>query len=264
MGGKIVMTSKNIYQRINEVMKEVEYVQKDAVVQGYKAVTHDQVTAALRKSMVKNGIICVPSLVSSEVIQNKDPSNGIKMMHLSHVYNVAFINIDSPEDRLEAQVEAHAQDSGDKSPGKAMSYAVKCVMLKVFSLETGENDESRAAENNLYSDEQQEEYFELIESGNELDFLDFLKLVGPEVQSELYNSFPKGKISSGKKAAAALEQAAYHTLDNIYDEVTALCDKRDPAATEHVEELSAFQKRYIWGKLSQDSKNYLKSLRDSQ
>ena len=51
----------NIYQRINEVRKEVEYVQKDASVSagggGYKAVTHDMVTAVLRKSLVKHGIV---------------------------------------------------------------------------------------------------------------------------------------------------------------------------------------------------------------
>ena len=35
------MSELNIYQRINKVMQEVKYAQKDASVQGYKAVTHD-------------------------------------------------------------------------------------------------------------------------------------------------------------------------------------------------------------------------------
>ena len=55
------MSEKNIYQRINAVMKDVEYVQKDAAITGggvnYKAVTHDMVTAVVRKSMVEHGIV---------------------------------------------------------------------------------------------------------------------------------------------------------------------------------------------------------------
>jgi hypothetical protein len=38
---------------------------------------------------------------------------------------------------------AHAMDSADKSCGKAISYATKYALLKVFALETGEDEESR-------------------------------------------------------------------------------------------------------------------------
>jgi hypothetical protein len=40
-------------------------------------------------------------------------------------------------------VSAHANDQGDKAPGKALSYAVKSAILKVLMIETGESDESR-------------------------------------------------------------------------------------------------------------------------
>jgi hypothetical protein len=35
----------NIYQRINEVRKKVDYAKKEKAVESYKAVTHDQITA---------------------------------------------------------------------------------------------------------------------------------------------------------------------------------------------------------------------------
>ncbi|MCP4103652.1 MAG: hypothetical protein GY750_19865, partial [Lentisphaerae bacterium] len=57
----------NIFQRINAVRKEVEYVRKDANVQGYKAVTHDMVTAVLRDSLINHGIIIAPNLIAAEV-----------------------------------------------------------------------------------------------------------------------------------------------------------------------------------------------------
>ena len=50
----------NIYQRINNVMKTVEYVKKDSSVSGmgggYKAVSHDQVVSVARKALVDNGV----------------------------------------------------------------------------------------------------------------------------------------------------------------------------------------------------------------
>ena len=58
-------------------------------------------------------------------------------------FKISYINMDNPVDRLETIVEAHAQDGGDKATGKAMTYATKTSMLKVFCIETGEQDESR-------------------------------------------------------------------------------------------------------------------------
>ena len=49
----------------------------------------------------------------------------VKMGLYSGFYDVHFVNMDNPEDRTVVSVEAHANDNGDKAPGKAMTYAVK-------------------------------------------------------------------------------------------------------------------------------------------
>ena len=54
---------------------------------------------------------------------------------------VAFVNVDKPEDRVEVEFFGYGIDPQDKGPGKAMSYAVKYALLKVFSLETGDDPE---------------------------------------------------------------------------------------------------------------------------
>jgi len=139
------MSELNIYQRINAVMKKVKYVQKDAKIQGYKAVTHDQVTSVLRQAMVDEGIVVEVEQNQGELLVTKDEKNK---MHLYRgMYTVELVNIDNPSDRASALIEAHANDNGDKAPGKALSYAVKNALLKMFSLETGENDESRTEVN---------------------------------------------------------------------------------------------------------------------
>lgn len=132
----------NIYQRINEVRKDVRYIQKDAQVQNYRAVTHDNVTARLRESMIKNGIVVVPTLntYDNETITTR---KGTLMVRHTATYSVSFVNMDDPKDVAVVAAVAMADDAGDKAPGKALSLAVKNSMLKVFSLETGENDTSR-------------------------------------------------------------------------------------------------------------------------
>lgn len=140
----------NIYQRINAVMQEVEYVQKDRAVSGggqnYKAVTHDQVVSVARKSLVKHGVMIAPNQIGGEflVMRNINATpQPIKMGLYSGWYEIAFINIDDGLDRIIVKIEAHAQDNGDKATGKALTYATKAAILKVLCLETGENDESR-------------------------------------------------------------------------------------------------------------------------
>ena len=142
------MSDKNIFQRIAAVMADVQYVQKDRKVDTYMAVTHDKVVSEVRASLVKHGIVIYPEQVDGKLLIQRDGIN-IKMHLYSGDYLIHFVNVDKPEDRATVRVQAHANDNGDKAPGKAMTYATKTAMLKIFTLETGENDESRAADNAL-------------------------------------------------------------------------------------------------------------------
>jgi len=157
------VSTPNIYQRINNVMKVVKYVQKDASVSGkggsYKAVTHDQVVSVIREELVNNGIVVFPEQVDGAFFQMRDMNatpNPVKMGLYGGTYKFTFVNVDNPEERFTTTVYAHANDNGDKAPGKALSYAAKSAYLKVFFLETGENDESREEQRdiNLISPEQ--------------------------------------------------------------------------------------------------------------
>ena len=138
------MATLNIYQRINEVRKAIGYVQKDKSVStgggSYKAVTHDAVTGMVREALIKHGVVIVPSVVSA-VFHPKEPEAKQRLYEAT--FQVEFVNMDEPADRIVTQQNAHALDNGDKAPGKAMSYATKYAILKLFNIETGEDDESR-------------------------------------------------------------------------------------------------------------------------
>ena len=136
--------ANNIYQRINEVRKLIGYVQKDKAVStgggSYKAVTHDAVTGMIRDALIKQGVVIVPSVISC-VFHPKEPD--AKQRLYEAMYDIEFVNIDEPTDRIVSKQSAHALDNGDKAPGKAQSYATKYAILKLFNIETGEDDESR-------------------------------------------------------------------------------------------------------------------------
>jgi hypothetical protein len=134
----------NIYQRINEVRKKAPHIKKDASVQGYKAVTHDAVTALLHKHLVEFGIVTRQTLSETKLLEAGTTKNGTIQRMLDNQYDVDFINIDNPDDRMTVRVQAQAIDTGDKAPGKAMSYAMKYALLKTFNIETGDNEESRS------------------------------------------------------------------------------------------------------------------------
>jgi len=144
------MTDKpNIYQRINAVRLAVPCVMKDTEVRdggGYKAVSHDMVTAALRPALIENGVIVYTECLESEhVSTGKQTRSGAPIIRMDGLFRTVFINADNPPDFFTVSLRSSAEDFGDKAPGKALSYAQKHAMLKVFNLETREDEESRLA-----------------------------------------------------------------------------------------------------------------------
>ena len=137
----------NVHQRINEVRKAVSYLQKEKEVTGagtYKVVTHDQVTAAVREHLIAQGILVVPRLLSSKVADTGTVTkNSVPIIRYEAWFEIDYVNCDDPQDKVTVPTEAHALDQGDKAPGKAISYATKYTMLKLFSIETGEDEEAR-------------------------------------------------------------------------------------------------------------------------
>lgn len=261
------MSELNIYQRINEVRKEVDYVQKDKEVQGqnYKAVTHDVVTALLRPHFVTQGIIVQAEQLQSGLLQqrgaNPKSDKEYSMNLYTGDYAVHFINMDSPDDRLTVTVNAHAQDVGDKAPGKAMSYAVKCAMLKTFSLETGEDEESRFAE--PYTPEQLEVYHDLVDRKAAYEFYMFIATLPAETQTGLYNSFPEGKKTQGKKTVNQLTQEGQEAFENVVTDVQTRLAAQDISVIEVTDEMSAVEKQLLASRLTDFEVNQLRKIKQA-
>lgn len=127
------MTTKNILQRINAVMQELDYLQKERKSgMQYSFVSHDKVTGAIRPLLVKHGIACWPA-----AMEVKQEGNRTQLQ-----CKVIFASIDDPADCIEVESIGYGIDGQDKGPGKAISYAVKYAWLKTFALETGDDPDN--------------------------------------------------------------------------------------------------------------------------
>jgi hypothetical protein len=148
------MSTKNLYQKMSDIMKEVDTVFKGANVsmgngRSYSAVNHDDVARLLHKPLAEAGIITKVS-VENVILSSRDKTNkygDTAPEYRAEVWvEVTFINADKPEEREVCKGYAYAFDSGDKAVGKAESMAVKYVFLKNFVLESTDNEESREVE----------------------------------------------------------------------------------------------------------------------
>jgi len=163
-----IPTPPNLQQRKLAVARDVPYVQKDSTVStgsgSYLAVSHDAVIAALRGAMIEHGIALAVTQGPEVVIEGQTRNGSPKVIYRS-VYDITLLNADDPTDRETTTLRAHAEDGGDKAPGKGLSYAVKYALLKVFLLETGEDDEQRHApgEVTVITDEQAADLSALID-----------------------------------------------------------------------------------------------------
>jgi hypothetical protein len=134
------MSELNIYQRVNKVMSQCDYLQKKQAQQG-KGIQYDEVIAMIRGLLVTHGIVMVTTQESLDCLGNVE---GTKQKIYQGKYSLKLVNMDNPTDLIEHTAYAQGMDGGDKGAGKAHTYAMKTMIVKGFGLETGIDEESRA------------------------------------------------------------------------------------------------------------------------
>lgn len=141
------MSERNIYQRLAAATEEMETVAKNLNVQtgksgSYKAVSERDVIDAVKKVESKHGIYSFP--VERNIIENEqletETQYGKKTIFFLRVETVyRFVNIDEPKEYIDIVSYGDGMDSGDKAPGKAMTYADKYALLKAYKISTGDD-----------------------------------------------------------------------------------------------------------------------------
>lgn len=129
-----------LYQKIAAVMNDVQYLSKDDKVEykttKYKAISEEKVTTAVRKSLVKHGIIIIP-------VQQTHTKDGV-ITTVDVTYRIQ--NVENAEDYILAVSSGTGADTQDKGVGKAMTYAYKYLLLRLFAIPTGEDPDKISSE----------------------------------------------------------------------------------------------------------------------
>lgn len=132
-----------VYQSIVAITGELakEGISKDNVnqQQGFKYRGIDQVYSALSPLLAKHNICILPRIVSKEVVERVN-KNGTALFYTTVEAQFDVVSaVDGSSHTVASYGEA--MDSGDKSIGKAMSYAYKAMAFMLFAIPTeGDND----------------------------------------------------------------------------------------------------------------------------
>lgn len=147
----------NIYEKLAAITADLSAVAKNLKVgegkASYKAVGEADVLAAVKPLEAKYKVYSYPAsrrIVDSDVITTKKVYNGQEsetskfFMRLETVYR--FVNTENPDEVVEVTTYGDGVDSGDKAPGKAMTYGDKYALLKAYKIITGDDPDQTASE----------------------------------------------------------------------------------------------------------------------
>lgn len=152
----------NIYQKMAAITADLNAVAKNLKVgegkSSYKAVGEADVLAAVKPLEQKHGVYSFPvsrSIIDRDIITTRKSYNGQEsettkfFMRVETVYR--FVNIDDPNDYIDIFTYGDGIDSGDKAPGKAMTYGDKYALLKAYKIITGDDPDQSISEDGKFS-----------------------------------------------------------------------------------------------------------------
>ena len=141
------MSNKNIFQRVAAITAELGAIAKDLTVgegdKAYSATSEATILAAVKPLEEKHGVFsyAVSRTLDQKIVEKPYMWNGeqrlvrLVMATVTEVYR--FVNVAEPTDCLETVSFGTGMDSGDKAPGKAMTYADKYALMKTYKISTG-------------------------------------------------------------------------------------------------------------------------------
>lgn len=156
----------NIYEKMSLITEEMGVVEKNLKVQvsqtnSYQAVSErdilDNVKPLEKKYRVysfpvERQIVDYSVLTKKTEYNNKITETNSLYMRVEIVYR--FVNIDNPSDFIDIKSYGDGIDTGDKAPGKAMTYGDKYALMKAYKISTGDDPDKDASPEQGYQREE--------------------------------------------------------------------------------------------------------------
>lgn len=138
----------NIYQKLIEVRKEVDFLQKDTQGYQYKYVSGTSLLSAIRPKMDELGLFLKTNIVEYKQErfqwQGKD-QKGIEKTFIQFVTTIKMEMTWVNAEKLDEEIKTHWASSGEdedpaKANGKAHTYGERYYGLKFFNVPTDNED----------------------------------------------------------------------------------------------------------------------------
>ena len=135
------LKSLNIYQKLSLVSRACETVDKDGKVdgiRGFKYATAGNIISMVNQSLFKYRLVAYTNykLIESKLLQVTNKDGREQTMKFAAVEAVAtIVNVDNPEEKINASAFGYGQDSGDTAIGKAQTYALKYMWLSTLQMQ---------------------------------------------------------------------------------------------------------------------------------
>lgn len=140
---------KELAKALLVAMQEIGYLQKDKQVgegkSAYKALSDNKATQAIRAALIKGGIVALPTDIlltdKCQVLNWQETNQYGNASTKTYVFTevlmtFTLIHAESGES-ISVKSLGHGIDSGDKSAGKAMTYAKKNALLNALLVSSG-------------------------------------------------------------------------------------------------------------------------------
>ena len=156
----------NIYEKMGLITEEMAVVEKGLKVQvtqtnSYKAVSERDILDNVKPLEKKYRVYSYPverKIVDNDILtketeyQGKITKTNTLFMRLEITYR--FINMDKPDEYIDIKTYGDGLDTGDKAPGKAMTYGDKYALMKAYKISTGDDPDKEASPENGYNKEE--------------------------------------------------------------------------------------------------------------
>ncbi len=167
------MENNGIYKALAAINKKVVAVDKSRKnqQQGFAFRGIDDVMNSLHNTFAENEVIILPSCEQSEV-ESSVNARGTVIFRTKLLCRFTFVHSDGSS--VTASAIGEAMDSGDKGHNKAMSIALKYVLLQMFLIPTEEQKDPDYNSHELLA-ESVDELMMLIEVVNRSSSIEELK-----------------------------------------------------------------------------------------
>jgi len=157
----------NVIQKMNSIAFEMPMIPKNMRVgkgdNSYLAVSEGNVLSAVKPLEKKYGVYSLPiqnKVIAQEIVRGENKYGESIKYFLRVEVTARFYNEDNIAEFVEVVAHGDGNDSLDKAPGKALTYAFKNALCKAYKIESGDDPDKDHSDEVIAREKKEKEEME--------------------------------------------------------------------------------------------------------